>query len=171
MAVTYLQNRTATGDLDYLLAPEWATDDDIKGSLHDAILRVSKKLTFNREWANEQVSLFVTSSTRKSLFEMAEEQNIVLFTGQNIRVLAAPIRWAVERKIRRLYTATRERKAEFDLSDCLAMLRFLKDRNDGPLDRKEIQEMNMNGFDVTPDEKTMDTIAEAYYEKYNEQIF
>ncbi|QSS63728.1 hypothetical protein I7I51_00787 [Histoplasma capsulatum] len=140
VAVTYLQNRNATGDLDYLLAPEWAADPDIKNSLRDAIIK-------------------------------AEKQDIVLFLGRHIRVLAAPIEWAVERKIRRLFEGTRDRKAVFDLSDCLAMLKWLRDRNDGPLDRERIRGLDVNCFGVGPDKATMDTIATAYCEKYGERIF
>ncbi|EEH08778.1 conserved hypothetical protein [Histoplasma capsulatum var. duboisii H88] len=171
VAVTYLQNRNATGDLDYLLAPEWAADPDIKNSLRDAIIKVSNDLGFNYEWANDDMAIFVTHEAQKWLFEQAEKQDIVLFLGQHIRVLAAPIEWAVERKIRRLFEGTRDRKAVFDLSDCLAMLKWLRDRNDGPLDRERIRGLDVNGFGVGPDKATMDTIATAYCEKYGERIF
>ncbi|KAL1952702.1 hypothetical protein VTO42DRAFT_4424 [Malbranchea cinnamomea] len=171
LAVAYLKNRTTTGDLDYLLAPEWAADEDIKTPLRDAIFKVAKELNFNYEWANEDISLFVTNTARVSLFEQAERQGIVLFEGEQIRVLAAPIEWAVERKIRRLYAGNRERKAEFDMSDCLAMLKCLRDRKNGPLDREYNRTLNINGFDVLPDDKTLDAIAAAYRDKYEEEIF
>ncbi|KAK2793312.1 hypothetical protein FQN50_010009 [Emmonsiellopsis sp. PD_5] len=171
LAVTFLKNRTATGDLDYLLPPQWADDKDIKTPLRQAIRKVATGLDFNDEWANDDVSLFVSSRARETLFQQAKEQNIVLFTGEHIRVLAAPIEWAIERKIRRLYMGERDRKAEFDMSDCLTMLKYLRDRNDGPLDEEHIRTLNVNGFDVVPDKKTMDRIAAAYCEKYNEDVF
>ncbi|KAK2808493.1 hypothetical protein FQN50_004702 [Emmonsiellopsis sp. PD_5] len=171
LAVNYLQNRASTGDLDYLLDPEWASDKDIKGLIHDAIHAVADDLRFNYEWANEGMATFVTSSTRKALFEQAHKQDIVLFAGENIHVLAAPIEWALERKIRRVFIANRERKAEFDLSDCLAMLKVLREKNNGPLNYEYIRSLNANGFDVVPSGEAMDSIAATYREKYHEEIF
>ncbi|PGH19381.1 hypothetical protein AJ80_04022 [Polytolypa hystricis UAMH7299] len=171
LAVNYLKSRSATGDLDYLLDPEWEADEEIKNPLREAINQVAEDLTFNHQWANDDITLFVTSEARKSLFEQAERQAIVLFNGEHIRVLAAPMEWAVERKIRRLYAASRERSDKFDLGDCLAMLKYLRERNNGPLDREHIRTLNLNGFDVVPDDQTMDTIETAYRDSYNEDIF
>ncbi|KAF3480024.1 uncharacterized protein GIQ15_07000 [Arthroderma uncinatum] len=139
--------------------------------LKAAIKKTGKDLYFDTEWANEDMALFVTKSAREYLFSKAEEQNIVLFRGDNLVLLAAPMKWAVERKIRRIYAADRGRKAESDLSDCLAMLKYLREQRNGPLDREYIRTLNINAFDVLPDAQTMDTIAEAYREKYNEEIF
>ncbi|EEQ30553.1 hypothetical protein McanMca71_000743 [Microsporum canis] len=171
LAVMLLQNRTATGDLDYLIEPEWATDIDIQKPLKDAIVKVSRDLDYNIEWANEDLSLFVTMDARDYLFSKAKEQNIVLFKGAYLIVLAAPIEWALERKIRRIHAADRGRKTKFDLSDCLAMLRYLRGQQNGPLDREHIRTLNVNNFDIMPDEKTMDIIATAYREKFDEEIF
>ncbi|KAK2811279.1 hypothetical protein FQN49_008471 [Arthroderma sp. PD_2] len=171
LAVMLLQNRDATGDLDYLIDPEWASDVDIQKPLKDAIGKVSRDLDYNIEWANEDLGLFVTKDARHYLFSKAEEQNIVLFKGEYLIVLAAPIEWALERKIRRIYAADRGRKTEFDLSDCLAMLRYLRERQNAPLDREYIRTLNVNNFDILPDDRTMAVIAAAYREKFDEEIF
>ncbi|EFE38595.1 hypothetical protein TRV_06729 [Trichophyton verrucosum HKI 0517] len=171
LAVMYLQSRNSTGDLDYLLEPEWAKDPDIQRPLKEAIFKIGERLFFDTEWANEDVALFVTSSTREELFRKAEEQNIVLFKGENLVLLAAPMEWAVERKIRRIYAVDRSRKAEFDMNDCLAMLKCLRERQDGPLDREYIRTLNVNSFDVLPDHQVMELIATAYRDKYHEEIF
>ncbi|PGG95143.1 hypothetical protein AJ79_10231 [Helicocarpus griseus UAMH5409] len=147
LAVNYLKNRNATGDLDYLLAPEWAADEEIKAPLREAIENVAKDLTFNEKCANDDMSVFVTSKALKVLFQKAEEQDIVLFSGECFRVLAAPIEWALERKLRRL------------------------ERDNGPLNEEYIRQLNVNGFDVVPDKKTMDMVATAYRAQYNEEIF
>ncbi|EFQ98612.1 hypothetical protein MGYG_01636 [Nannizzia gypsea CBS 118893] len=171
LAVMMLHNRTATGDLDYLMEPEWSSDVDIQKPFHDAIVKVSRDLDYNIEWANEDIGLFVTKDTRNYLFSKAEEQNIVLFKGNYLVVLAAPIEWALERKIRRIYAADRGRKTEFDMSDCLAMLGYLREQQNGPLNREHIRTLNVNNFDVLPDNMTMEIIAIAYREKFGEEIF
>ncbi|KAL1973204.1 hypothetical protein VTN31DRAFT_6746 [Thermomyces dupontii] len=171
LAVAYLQNRASTGDLDYILSPEWATDWDIKKPLRDGIQKVAERLGFNHEWANEDMAIFVTPEAKKRLFEQAEHQNIVLFEGEQIRILAAPMEWALERKIRQLFLRSRDRKTESDWSDCLAMLNWLRDQNNGPLDREHIRCLDINGFGVVPDHSNMGVIAAAYREKYKEEIF
>lgn len=169
-AVWYLKSRKATGDLDYIIDPEWSSDDEIKIPLREAVFEVARKLKIDRKWMNEEMSLFTTSATDKRLFKEAREQNIVLFEGINLLVRAAPIEWALERKLRRIFASGRDRKAELDMSDAVAMLKHLKDSN-GPLDREYIRTLNMNGFDVVPDDATMNRVAAVYRRVYGDEVF
>jgi hypothetical protein len=171
LAVTYLKNRQSTGDIDYLIDPEFAEDKDIKGPLQTAINAVAHQLKYEDKWINEDMAIFVTKKTRQTLFKQAEKQGIMLFKGKSLEILAAPLEWALERKIRRIYAAERGRKIENDLTDAVALLRELRARNRGPLDGKYIQRLNMNGFDVLPDHETMQRVAREYRLKYNEDIF
>lgn len=171
LAVSYLKNRDSTGDLDYLLDPEFAGDANIQHALHDAIRSVAYRLKYNDEWINEAMAIFVTKKTRETLFEQAEKQGITLFKGENLEILAAPIEWALERKLRRIYAANRDRKAELDMADTISLLKHLRVRNNGPLNSESIRTMNMNGFDVSPDHRIMQRVADAYRRKYNEEIF
>ncbi|KAJ5106149.1 hypothetical protein N7456_002824 [Penicillium angulare] len=171
IAVSYLKNRDSTGDLDYLIDPEFAGDKDIEGALKGVIISVADQLRYNRKWVNGEMGIFVTKKTRQVLFEQAIKQGITLFKGQNLEVLAAPVEWALERKLRRIYAADRDRKVEGDIADATALLKYLKERNDGPLDLEEIRTMNTNGFDVIPDHTTMQRVADAYRRNYNEDIF
>ncbi|KAJ6167367.1 hypothetical protein N7497_000210 [Penicillium chrysogenum] len=171
VAVSYLKNRESTGDLDFLIDPEFAGDKDIGGALQGAILDVANRLSYNENWVNDDMAIFVTKKTRQALFEQAVKQGVTLFKGQNLEVLAAPIEWALERKLRRIYAANRDRKAEGDSADAVAFLNVLRTRNNGPLDLESIRTMNMNGYDVVPDYKTMQRVADAYRQKYNEEIF
>lgn len=171
LAVSYLKSRESTDDLDYLLEPQWAQDNDIKRPLREAMERVGAQMQFNDKWINEDMALFVTKESREYLFEEAHKQNIVLWQSPNVLVLAAPMEWALERKLRRLHAADRGRKAEFDLQDALALLKYLKDKSNGPLDREHIRNLNVNTFDVLPDFATMDRVAAAYRKKYNEEVF
>lgn len=170
LAVCHLKNRESTGDLDYIIDPEWATDPDIQVPLKKAVLTVAEKCDFNEDWMNEEMGLFTTEATDKRLFEQAKKEDLVLFRGENIMVYAAPIEWALERKLRRIYVGGRDRKAQFDMSDAVAMLKYLKDAK-GPLDREYIRTLNMNGFDVVPDDHTMNRVAAEYQSVYGEEAF
>ncbi|KAF7912673.1 uncharacterized protein EAF01_001694 [Botrytis porri] len=162
LAVCYLKNRESTGDLDYIIDPEWATDADIQVPLEKAVLAVAEKCGFNNDWMNQEMGLFTTKATDKRLFEQAKKEDLVLFRGEHIIVYAAPIEWGLERKLRRIYVGGRERKTEFDMSDAVAMLKYLKDTK-GPLDREYIRTLNMNGFDVVPDDNAMNQSFQPPY--------
>ncbi|KAL5340241.1 hypothetical protein BJX70DRAFT_128103 [Aspergillus crustosus] len=171
LAVTYLMNRESTGDLDYLIEPEFAADHDIRSAFDEVILAVAERLNYNDEWLNGAMAIFVTKDTRGVIFKQAEKQGITLFKGENLEILAAPIEWALERKLRRIYGGKRDRKADLDMGDAVAILEHLRTRNGGPLDLEAIRRMNLNGFDVLPDHATMQRVAQEYRRKYNEEIF
>ncbi|KAL5333476.1 hypothetical protein BJX70DRAFT_61233 [Aspergillus crustosus] len=171
LAVNYLRNRDTTKDLNYLLDPEWAADDDIKKPLEQAILRVSKRLQISDLWATEDMASYVTKETRIHLFRKALKQDIILFRGDNLIILAAPIKWALKRKIRWMFAPGRDRRVEVDMCDLLALLKCERDRKGGPLNREHLRTQSVNSFDVVPDTAGMEQIAAAYREKYKDEIF
>ncbi|KAB8239246.1 hypothetical protein ETB97_010267 [Aspergillus alliaceus] len=171
LAVNFLKNRESTEDLDYLLEPQWAHDNDVKGPLHDAMKRAARGIGFTDDWANEQMAFFVPDRSRQLLFEKAEKQNIVLWEGHNLRVLAVPLEWALERKLRRIHNEMQSSKRRSDINDALALLRHLKARNRGPLERERIRTLNICSAEMVPGHATMDEIAAAYRKKYNEEVF
>lgn len=71
VAVSYLKNRDSTGDLYFLVDPEFAGDKDIEGALRDVVLDVAERLSYNDEWVNDDMAIFVTKKTRQALFEQA----------------------------------------------------------------------------------------------------
>ncbi|KAJ5895244.1 hypothetical protein N7495_006935 [Penicillium taxi] len=171
LSVSYLKNRDSTGDIDYLLDPEVSDNDDLQSSLHQTIRTVARKMDYNHKWINEDMAIFVTKRSRETLFEQAAKQGITLFRGNNLEILAAPLEWALERKLRRIHAADRGRKTECDVVDALALLRELRVRNAGPLDEEEVRKMNVNGFDVLPGCETMQRVRREYRFMYNEEIF
>ena len=60
LAVSYLKNRDSTGDVDYLIHPEFAADKDIQNSLHSTIRTVARQLQYDDDWINEALAIFVT---------------------------------------------------------------------------------------------------------------
>ncbi|KAL4783849.1 hypothetical protein BJX76DRAFT_243332 [Aspergillus varians] len=171
LAVSYLKTRDTTADLDYLIEPEFAGDGDVKSALRESIDSVGYQLKFNDEWFNDDISIFVTKRTREILFERADGQGIMLWEGENLKVLAAPIEWALESKLRRLHRGHRDRKAETDMADAIALLKLLRNRSKGLLDLESIRTMNTNGFDICPDIATMHRVAAEYSRHYHEEIF
>ena len=65
-SVMYLKNRKTTTDMDFLLDPEWANDEDIKVPLQKSIREVANEAHYMEDWANEDVGVFVTEKTRRS---------------------------------------------------------------------------------------------------------
>ncbi|KAJ6010784.1 hypothetical protein N7451_002196 [Penicillium sp. IBT 35674x] len=171
LAVTFLQNRDSTADVDYLIDPEFEREKEIRQGLDNAIVAVALQQSYNRKWMNNDMAIFVSRPSRQTLFKKALEQNITLFQGENLEILAAPIEWALERKLRRIYNGGRGRKAEMDMADALAFLKYLRTRDNGPLVLESVRTMNWNGFDVLPDSRTMQLVAFEYRKKYSEQIF
>ncbi|CAG7930368.1 unnamed protein product [Penicillium olsonii] len=171
LAVSYLQSRESTGDIDCLIDPEFVGDKDIITPFEEAVQVVAKKLDYNPEWMNDAMSIFVIQKTRKLLFEQADQQDIILYKGENLEIRAAPIEWALERKLRRIHAVYRNNKGAMDISDAVAMLKHMRTRNDGPMDGEVVRKMNMNGFDVEPDRETMNRVADEYRRKYGEEIF
>ncbi|KAI2069825.1 hypothetical protein LOZ37_005200 [Ophidiomyces ophidiicola] len=167
VAVWYLKSRASTDDLDYLLEPEWAYDEDIKRPLRRAMVTVARALRLHRHWINEDMALFVTRRAREQLFRRADEQDIVLWRGNYLCVKAVPMEWALESKLRRIHHADRGH----DLEDAVAILKHLRDRHGGPLDKKYIAGMNLNTFDVLPDDTTMSRVDAEYRKAYGEAIF
>ncbi|KAJ9202190.1 hypothetical protein DTO164E3_3119 [Paecilomyces variotii] len=171
LALRFLKNRQSTGDLDYLLEPEWSRDNDIKAPLHDAIKRVTRRLNFADDWLNDEMAFFVPLRSRKHLFDEAQKQNIVLWQGKNLRILAVPLEWALERKLRRIHAGAQGPKRGADISDAVALLKHIRDRNGGRLDRERIRTFSMCSYEPPPNRQTMDLVAFAYRRKYKEEVF
>ncbi|EEP82028.1 predicted protein [Uncinocarpus reesii 1704] len=132
VAVTFFQNRASTEDIDFFIDPEYARDQDILGAIRKAMRQIGRSLDLGESWINDAVSLFLTLDARRSLFEDAQKQNIVLWEGANLKVLAAPLEWGLETKLRRLSTKPNHPKTNTDMSDILVILKFLKDRDGAP---------------------------------------
>ncbi|KAG5297793.1 hypothetical protein I7I48_07039 [Histoplasma ohiense] len=117
------------------------------------------------------MAFFISYRSRQLLFEEAKKQNIVLWEGLNLRILAVPLEWALERKLRRIHNGMQDHKRDSDTSDALALLKTLRVRNGGPLAREYIRTLNMCSTEMLPDSATMDEIAAAYRRMYNEEVF
>ncbi|KAG9231141.1 hypothetical protein BJ875DRAFT_383591 [Amylocarpus encephaloides] len=170
LAVTYFKNREATGDLDYMIDPLWAEDDEIKSPLKGAINSVAKKENFEIDWMNDGLEIWASPTACKTIFERAYQQSILLFDGQSLKVWAAPFEWALERKLRRIAYSDRGEK-KVDMEDALVLFNHFRKANGGPLDMEYFRELNMNGFDLTPQPHHMEMVAANYRRMYKEDLF
>ncbi|PGH21400.1 hypothetical protein AJ80_03317 [Polytolypa hystricis UAMH7299] len=172
IAVAHLQCRDSTDDIDYLLEPQWVGDPDIQPPFRNAVLHVAEKLRFNDRWMNEDMAHYVAKGARRYLFRSAEQQNIVLFQGTNLIMLAAPMEWVLERKLRRIYSGARGKRRDEDVVDAVALLKHLRDQAGQPLDRVRVSQLTIvNAWDVMPDMSTMNLVEDRYRRTYNEDIF
>jgi len=170
LAVTYFKNREATGDLDYMIDPQWAQDDEIKTPFKEAIESVAEKEKFEDDWMNDELRIWTTPKARETIFARAYQQNILLFDGQSLRVWAAPLEWALERKIRRVAFSERGEK-KVDMEDALVLFKHFREANKGPLDMEYFRNLNMNGFDLVPELHYMEKIGAEYRDMYDEDLF
>lgn len=80
-----------------MLSPEWARDADIRSALAKSVKQATDDSSYSHGWFNDSISMFVTKEARAKLFEAAEKQNITLWEGKNLTILAAPLEWGLGR--------------------------------------------------------------------------
>ncbi|KAK2770190.1 hypothetical protein FQN53_005700 [Emmonsiellopsis sp. PD_33] len=171
LAVSFFENRIATEDIDVIINPEHASDKDLMEPLHRIMGQVGYDLGYGTDWINDHVATFLTAETRKTLCKEAEQQNIILWDGPNLKVLAAPLEWGLESKLRRLTTKPLHPKAYTDVNDAVVILKHLIDRNKGPLKRNEVLAMNKNGFDFALKDHALDRVATEYRTQHGIEPF
>lgn len=74
VAVNFFRNRQSTADLDYLLEPQWAYDEDVKKPVQRAVLRAARHLSFVEDWANEEMALFTPKSAGHICFRRQRDR-------------------------------------------------------------------------------------------------
>lgn len=94
----------------------------------------------------------------------------MLWEGSHLRVLVL-LEWALEQKLRRIHNGMQSSKRGTDINDALALLRHLKMRNGGLLEREYIRTLDICSTEMVPDHGTMDEIATTYGKKYHEEAF
>lgn len=160
-SLTYLQNRQATEDIDYILDPHIENQAKIEEKLHVAISSVAKDKNYSPEWINNKVGLFVVGATRISLFQDSVSQNVILWSSQNLVVYAAKWDWSLARKLKRIGSTRRE----IDISDAVAILHVINTGSDAPLSRQTAK--GWNEIVYTPiEDDALDEVARRYKEQY-----
>jgi hypothetical protein len=78
VAVSYLRNRNATEDIDYIIDPNIENQGKIREKLQKAMLAVAKKRDMDGEWINTRMEIFAVRETKTQLFRDSVEQQMVL---------------------------------------------------------------------------------------------
>lgn len=171
LAVLLCRNRDSSTDIDCILDPQLAEDDDYAAEWNKVIKDAGDLVDFDDEWLNHQLAIFVRQDKRRTLFFESIEQDIILYEGDNLVIYAGRLDWALERKIRRIAHATNRRKQKnVDTPDAAAIVKLMTSRDDyaTPLSFEFIQGLNYNGFDVAPTHDAIREVARYYREKYGD---
>ncbi|EEH03225.1 predicted protein [Histoplasma capsulatum G186AR] len=68
-----------TEDIDVIIDPEYASDEELFRMIHTVMVEVGRDLSFGEHWINDSVALFLTQPARKSILAML--RNKILFSG------------------------------------------------------------------------------------------
>lgn len=169
VAVTHFHNRATTCDVDYLLDPDIEDNEDIKEDMRRAGEVVADKMNCDKDWFNNELSIFTSRPKRPALFNESILQNVILFKGKRLVIYAGKWTWALEQKVRRIGNSSRQAKNQTDIIDVVAILRVITVEIASPLSGKYVKALNTNGFDVPPTEETLKLIAETYRKTYGEE--
>lgn len=161
VAVSHLRNRHATEDIDYIIDPNIENLGKIKEKLQKAILTVALKRKISEEWINARMEIFAVGGTKLQLFQESVEQQVILWRGKNLVIYAVKWEWSLARKLKRIGSERRE----VDVSDAVAILKIMVDKNGGPLRRETMK--GWNTIVYTPiEDSVLDMVAERFSSKY-----
>lgn len=164
-----LGNRTTTQDLDYFIDPTayGSMYGEIQVELRHLIHQVAKDLDFVQDWANDQVSLFLSLlRDPKDLFERSIEQGVLLYNGANLQIYAVLWLWVLVRKMKRLQMED-QLPREVDWSDCIFIARRIMDTTGRPLRKQELAEFDHTDREPPVYTDTVDLLNARVREMYN----
>ncbi|KAI0477073.1 hypothetical protein GGR56DRAFT_388209 [Xylariaceae sp. FL0804] len=171
LAVMLCGNRESTMDVDVMLDPNIRQADEYWAGFKSAIRQTGKHIGAGDKWMNEDLQIFVAREKREDLFLRSVESNILIYAGENVVIYAGDLYWALERKLRRVtYSAERGSTGKaVDLPDAAALIHQIRGgMGNPPLSMREIQQYNLNSFDLAPDDQSLRRVARLYYDTYGE---
>jgi hypothetical protein len=89
IAVTYLQNRDVTGDINFILDPTVPHYSKVSKKLALAIATVADVARYSPQWANDHVGPLDDGLPRVRLFAASMNQDELIYKGYHIRIYAA----------------------------------------------------------------------------------
>lgn len=171
LAVMLCGNRKSTLDVDILLDPNVRHAEDYWSEFRAAIERTAASIGIEKKWMNEDVRTFVAREKMEDLFFRSIDANILIYNGSNLLIYAGDLFWALERKLRRVSHAEDRKKSgkDVDLPDAVALIHMIKGwKGNAPLNLQQVQQYNLNTFDVAPDTESLKMVAHQYYKTYGE---
>lgn len=93
-------------------------------------------MRYDIKWANDDVRMFLTLlNDPASLFQRSKQQNVLLYSDENLRIYAVLWEWVLVRKLKRLQMEGQVQRRE-DWNDCVVVTKLLYDKNGGGLERE-----------------------------------
>lgn len=135
------------------------------------MVKLRRDLSFGNRWINGSVTLFLTQSACNSLFNDAEKQNIILWPGENLRVLASITGMELEAEALVCLHQASSSEGNSLILKMSVILNALIDQNKGPLERDTIQRLNRNRFNVVIRDRVLSRVAKAHQERYGDNPF
>lgn len=169
LAVLLCGNRNSSTDIDCILDPQVAENDEYAAEWSQAGADAARTAQLYHGWLNQQLAIFVRRDKRRALFLESIQQDIILYEGENLFIYAGRLDWALERKIRRVaHAEERKKEKNVDTPDAAALIKLMTSRDDydTPLSFEFIRGLNYNGFDVAPTHEAIQEVATYYKEKY-----
>lgn len=171
LAVLLCGNRNSSTDIDCILDPQVAENDDYAAEWSKVVADAAEVVQLYDGWLNQQLAIFVRRDKRRTLFLESIQQDITLYRGSNLVIYAGRLDWALERKIRRVaHAQDRRREKNVDTPDAAAIIKLMTSRDDyaTPLSLEFLKGLNYNGFDVAPTDDAIQEVAAYYKEKYGD---
>lgn len=163
-----LGNRASTQDLDYFIDPSayGSMSSHVQAELRRLIFEVAKDLHYVTDWANDQVTLFLSLlNDPKSLFDRSIQQNLCLYRGVNLRIYHVLWLWVLVRKMKRLQMETQSARA-VDLSDCIFITRRIMDDTGEPVKKSALTEFDHTDREPPVFAGTISTVEQHFQQMY-----
>lgn len=171
--VKMFKNRAGTVDIDVIIDPNIDAVAEFREAVLDCIQAVAQKQGLEKDWMNgedpggciqgrqlhanlcflvDQCKMFFQKGrVREKIFLQSLTYGEKIYSGTNLEIYAIRLKFALERKLRRLLDPTRD--TAVDLADALCFLKHMASYGDKPLGFHQCQSLDYNEHGLpVPDE-------------------
>ena len=134
----------------------------IQSELHRIIRQVAQEMYFVEDWANDQVTLFLSLlRDPKDLFDRSVQQDVRLYSGTNLHIYGVLWSWVLVRKMKRLQMEGQPAR-EVDWSDCFYILQRMFEDTGKPLKKDRLREFDHTNREPPVFEETVNQLNQLF---------
>ena len=134
----------------------------IQSELHRIICQVAQEMYFVEDWANDQVTLFLSLlRDPKDLFDRSVQQDVRLYSGTNLHIYGVLWLWVLVRKMKRLQMEGQPAR-EVDWSDCFYILQRMFEDTGTPLKKDRLREFDHTNREPPVFDETVDQLNQLF---------
>ena len=172
MLSSALGDRTITADLDCFIDPPGygVLRSQVQAEVRHLITKVVETMHFVRDWANDQVRLFLTFCAIQKISDRSLRQGLLLYNGTNFEIYAVLWLWVLIRKIKSLQMEGQE-PTEADWSDCVYILRRIVEDTGRPLRKTSLTEFDHTERESPVFSDTIDAVNHRYWQAFGDYGF